>query len=278
MNNGWTAKQYGYYRAAFGTYLLIHFLQLLPWSTELFSNRGVLPQSSTSPLIHLFPNILAVWDSPSFIHLLICAAALMSLLFATGVYDRVAAVGIWYMWASLLGRNPLIANPSIPFVGWLLLAHTLIPKAPGLLSTEPAPYWKMPPRIFGSAWAIMALGYTYSGYTKLVSQSWVDGSALSRVMLNPLARTGTLHSAMLTLPPVFLSGATWAGLGLELTFVPLALLRAFRPWIWAAMLGLHLVLLVLINFSDLSAGMVILHLFTFDPAWFCARRTEVQPR
>jgi hypothetical protein len=34
----------------------------------------------------------------------------------------------------------------------------------------------------------------------------------------------------------------------------------------------HLGLLLLISFPDLTAGMVLLHLFTFDPAWLrCGR-------
>ena len=33
------------------------------------------------------------------------------------------------------------------------------------------------------------------------------------------------------------------------------------------MLALHLSLIALIDFADLSLGMVMLHLFTFDPAW-----------
>jgi hypothetical protein len=125
----------------------------------------------------------------------------------------------------------------------------------------------MPPSIFGSAWVVMSLGYTYSGYTKLVSQSWVDGSALYRVLQNPLARTGALHDLLLTMPTGFLVAATWSGLALELAFAPLALFRQARPWVWAAMLGLHISLLLLINFADLSAAMIVLHLFTFDPAW-----------
>jgi predicted DCC family thiol-disulfide oxidoreductase YuxK len=36
------------------------------------------------------------------------------------------------------------------------------------------------------------------------------------------------------------------------------------------MLLLHLGLFILISFPDLTAGMVILHLFTFDPAWIPA--------
>lgn len=97
MKNGWTSRQYSYYRVIFGGYLLIHFVQLFPWEAELFSNRGVLPQSSVSPLIHLFPNVLALWDSPEFVMALLITAAVLSLLFAVGIWDRQVAVGIWYI-------------------------------------------------------------------------------------------------------------------------------------------------------------------------------------
>jgi len=63
--NRWTGGQYSLYRVLFGTYLLIHFAQLLPWGAELFSNQGVLPDASASPILYLFPNVLALSDSPA---------------------------------------------------------------------------------------------------------------------------------------------------------------------------------------------------------------------
>src|SRR5262249_31308274 len=127
-------------------------------------------------------------NSPQFVLALLIAAAVLSLLFSVGIWDRKAAVGMWYIWACLLGRNPLISNPSIPFIGWLLIAHVLVPSVPPIWSKRFAEStWEMPSRIYGAAWVVMAAGYTYSGYTKLISQSWIE---LSRVLHNPLARTG----------------------------------------------------------------------------------------
>jgi predicted DCC family thiol-disulfide oxidoreductase YuxK len=40
------------------------------------------------------------------------------------------------------------------------------------------------------------------------------------------------------------------------------------------MLGMHLSLMTLIDFSDLSAGMVMLQFFTFDPAWVKGKAGE----
>jgi predicted DCC family thiol-disulfide oxidoreductase YuxK len=272
MKNGWTGGQYSLARAAFGIYLFVHFIHLAPWAAEVFSSRGVLADGGASPLLYLFPNILAVWDAPAFVTALIAAAAVLSVLFAAGWRDRAAAVGIWYVWACLHGRMPLIGNPGLPYVGWLLLAHAFLPAAPyGSLSArgrvDPGNDWRMPEGIFRAVWILMAVGYTYSGCTKLVSPSWLDGTAVARVLENPLARPGWPRDLLLALPEGALRAATWGALAAEVGFAPLALVARLRPWLWGAMLGMHLSLICVIDFADLSLGMVMLHLFTFDPAW-----------
>jgi predicted DCC family thiol-disulfide oxidoreductase YuxK len=272
MKNGWTGGQYSLVRAVFGIYLFAHFVHLAPWAAELFSNRGVLPDGRDSPLLFLFPNVLAVWDGPVFVTALVVVAAGLSVLFAAGVWDRAAAVALWYIWACLHGRMPLISNPGLPYVGWLLLAHACLPPAPygswaARGRADPGGGWRMPAGIFLVAWVLMALGYTYSGVTKLVSPSWQDGTALARVLENPLARPGFVRDALLALPAGLLRLATWGALLAELGFAPLALVPRLRPWLWGLMLLMHLGLIALLDFADLSLGMVMLHLFTFDPAW-----------
>jgi hypothetical protein len=64
----------------------------------------------------------------------------------------------------------------------------------------------------------------------------VDGTALERVLQNPLARTGAIHDLALSLPAWFFKLATWGGLALELSFAPLALFRVMRPVVWGVML------------------------------------------
>lgn len=280
MTPGWTGGQYRAFRVLFGAYLCWHFLGLLPWGPELFSNRGMLPDASASLLAFLFPNVLTAFDTPAVVTALMWLSAGASVLFAVGFYDRVAAVFLWFVWACLLGHNPLISNPSIPYVGWLLLAHVLLPAAPGLSGVQArldgASTWRMPTRIFTGAWVLMALGYTYSGITKLASPSWLDGTAIAHVLENPLARPGALREALLVLPGGLLRLGTWAALSLELLFAPMALSRRLRPWIWTLALAMHLGLIALIDFADLSLGMVILHLFTFDRAWVAALKVRTR--
>jgi len=279
VSNGWTGGQYSVYRAIFGLYLLLHFAALLPWGTELFSNQGLLPEASLSPLTRAFPNLLACFDSPPVVTALLTLAMVSSLCFLLGAYDRWAALIIWYVWACLYGRNPLISDPSLPFVGWLLLAHALLPVRPyGSWSRrgdpDPGVGWRMPDAVFAAAWILMALAYSYSGYTKLSSPSWLDGSALARIVENPLARPSGLRELVLALPDPLLRLGSWTALGLELTFAPLALLRRMRPWLWSALLGMHLGLATLVDFADLSLGMGVLYLFTFNPAWVRPTRAE----
>ncbi|HET9314374.1 MAG TPA: DCC1-like thiol-disulfide oxidoreductase family protein [Vicinamibacteria bacterium] len=280
LTNGWTGGQYSLFRAILGAYLAVHFANLVPWGPELFSNHGMLAEAADSPLAIVFPNVLAWFDPPWFVTTLLLAAAGASLLLAAGVRDRGAAVGVWYVWACLLGRNPLILNPGIPYVGWILLAHALLPRAPyGSWEAggrvDPGGGWRFPPSLFAAAWVVMAVGYTFSGVTKLPSPSWRDGTALARILDNPLARPGPMRDLFLDLPSWMLAASTWSVLALEILFAPLALLRRARPWLWSAMLALHVSLIALIDFADLSLGMVMLHLFTFDPAWVPRRSPGV---
>src|ERR1700687_5562367 len=95
VSNGWTGGQYSVFRALFGTYLCIHFVQLIPWGVEVFSNQGVLPEASASPILYLFPNVLALGDSPAIVTTLLVAGTVLSVLFAVGFHDRTAAVILW---------------------------------------------------------------------------------------------------------------------------------------------------------------------------------------
>ena len=127
--NGWTGGQYSLFRVVFGLYLVVHFAALVPWAGELWSSAGVLTDGADSPtLVPL--NILAWIDGPVFVTAFVAAAAVLSVVLALGWKDRIAAILIWYVLACLFGRNPLTLNPSLPFVGWMLIAHALLPAAP----------------------------------------------------------------------------------------------------------------------------------------------------
>lgn len=244
-------------RVLLGAYVSWHFATLVPWSTELFSNAGVFPRGAASPLLHAFPNVLAWWDGPLVVTALAAAGMVSGVLLALGgAKGRVAAAVAWYVLACFLGRNPLILNPSMPYLGFLLLGHAVLSAE----QRRSRSYYRV-------VLIIMAAGYSYSGITKLASPSWLDGSAVRFILENPLARPSALRTLLLGTPEPLLQLLTWGTLLLELAYLPLAIWRRARPLLWLAMVTLHLSLLVLMDFADLTLGMLVLHAFTFDPTW-----------
>ncbi len=250
-------------RVVLGSYVAVHFAALLPYAVELFSTDGMLADAHDSPLLRAFPNVLALCDAPAVVLALVGLAAVSGVALAAGRADRAAAAIALYVSACLFGRNPLIANPSLPYVGLLLFAHAASRTRP----TGEA--WARP--VLRALWIAMALGYSYSGITKLAAPSWIDGQAFAYILANPLARSSELRAFMASWPSVALATLTWGVLAFEIGFAPLAAARRLRPWLWSGMLLMHCGLLVLIDFADLTAGMVVLHIATFDPRWLPAR-------
>lgn len=273
MSNGWSYRQYMVFRTALGGYVAAHFASLWLYGAELFSSAGVLP-AAASPLLRLFPNVLGVNDSPAVVAALLALGVVSGLAITSGRAERLAALAAWYVWACLFGRNPLISNPSLPYVGWMLLAHALI--APGTPSPEARRSWRIPETVYRAAWVVLAVGYSYSGLCKLSSLSWLDGSALEAVLSNPLARDPAAGLILSIVPSSLLKAVTWGALALEISFAPAVLSRRLRPGLWAAMLAMHVSLLFVLDFADLTWGMLLIHAFTFDPAWIKGRGAGVE--
>lgn len=243
--------------AVLGVYLAVHFALLLPWATELFSSAGFLPEASLSPLMRAFPNVLGLHDGPAFATLVVGLGGGAAIALALNIERRFAAVLCLYVLACLFGRNPLIRNPSLPYVGLSLLA---------VLAAREG---RIPRPVMKALWVLLAVGYTYSGLTKLAAPSWLDGSAFDHVLRNPLAYAHAEH--VLRLPEALRVAATYGALALEILFPLLVLSRRGRPWAWLAMTCLHLGLLCLIDFADLTAGMLVIHAFVFDERWLNRR-------
>lgn len=271
------AGHYTLFRVLLGGYLVVHFLMLVPFGTEVFSSAGMLGDAAASPLIRAFPNILGLYDAPWFVTTLLASGALAGVMIAAGRGDRIAAFVAFYVLACLFGRNPLIANPALPYVGWMLLLHACVPAAPRSADDGA---WQLPRELWIAAWVVLALSYSYSGFTKLLSPSWVSGDTVSYVLDNPLARDWFVTDLFRLLDaqaPWLIKGLTWIILYVELLFAPLALSSRLRPWLWGIMLVVQFGFLTLLNFADLTFPMLLVHLLTFDPRWLPQRLLQGEP-
>ncbi|MGE9270651.1 MAG: DCC1-like thiol-disulfide oxidoreductase family protein [Verrucomicrobiales bacterium] len=266
--------QFTLFRLIFGSYLIVHFAQLAPWAAELFGPTGMLPDPSENPTYGIFLNPLNWPLSEAWITTIVVALTTLSALFTLGLWRKPAAILLWFGSSAFFHRNNLISNPSIPYVSLLLILTTLVPSGEPLSRGKLTPPWSMPRWVYRTAWILMASGYSFSGFTKLDSPSWLDGTAIRRLLDNPLAHSGWVRDFFLSLPESVLSLMTWTILAAELLFLPLALWARSRPWIWLTMVAMHLGILGILDFADLSLGMLMIHLFTFDPDWLPSKATS----
>ena len=262
----YTPRQFSIFRIVFGLYLTCHFWHLSPDATELFSNQGMIPTASSSPLFGYFPNVLAYYDSPEQVQWFMMTSVFLSILFTCGIARQPVSLFLWYMWTCLFHRNIFILNPSLANVGWLLLSCVIIPRGESLRCHAKST-WYMPTTVYWGAWFLMALGYTLSGIHKLQCPSWLDGTALYHILLTPLARQNIFTWFFFQLPWMFIKVMTWISLLLEISFLPFGIFARTRWYFWMAFLFFHFGILLTINFSDLTLGVFMIHFFVFDCRW-----------
>src|SRR5688572_29301069 len=163
-SSSWTGGQYSLYRALMGTFLLVHFAMLLPHGAEVFGRGGVVADASMSPLFGVLPNPLRIDDSPASVVALLGLGVACGAAVAIGWLDRFGAVLAALILGWLFQRNPLIANPSLPLLGWLLVLHAFMPARPyGSLAAARRgadPGWRLPAHLRHAAWVVLAVAYT----------------------------------------------------------------------------------------------------------------------
>jgi len=91
---------------------------------------------------------------------------------------------------------------------------------------------------------------------------------------NPLSRDYWFKDLLLGLPLIVLKLMTWSVLAIEIAFAPACLLAITRKWAWTLMIAMHLGILMVIDFADLTIGMLMIHLLTFDARWLAAKSTK----
>lgn len=258
-------------RIAIGLQLAVHYAGLYPWATALYSDQGMLADPRLNPVALGFSPLYHL-DSPWIIQLVVLGLVALSLAYAAGLRTRTAGVLLAFGATALWHRNMLTLNPSLPYLGFWLLAQAF---------ARPNPPWsidrwrarragsgagrfgfadRLPRDVLGALWVVFTVGYSFSGYTKLLSPSWADGSAVARMLRGPVGLDNPLVHAMAALPDPVLSAATWGVVALELLAAPLALSRRLQPALWVALLCMHAGLLVLVGLQDISWGMVVTHL------------------
>ncbi len=262
--------RYDIYRVILGYYLCVHFLRLLPDGEEVFSNNGMIKDASLLPTYGMLPIFLFKFDSPQVVNAFLLSLAAASLCLVVNYKVRIASAWLFWGWICLFNRNPFISNPSLAFIGWILLSFVVAPKSrktSGTTVISPDGEWIYPDVLYYGMWAITAVSYTASGLHKLSCPSWIDGSALQHVLTSLLARDNIFVKGMLSLPPDVLKIMSWTSLFGEISFLFFGVFKHLRKWYWNFFLLFHIGILCTVDFTDLTLGMLVAHLFLFDERW-----------
>ena len=251
------------FMAVFGAYLALHFAQLLNVSGELFSSTGMLPDMSASPFFGRLPGLFFICDAPWFVQGCVAVAVLLSVTLAGGRYTRFCAATLLVILSSLYLRNPLISNPSLAYVGFALLVLAICGRPATSLGRAVDSN-----AVFTAVVIVLGVSYTYAGLEKLGAPSWQSGQALAEVLASPLARSGVLAEFLRTDGAAVLKWGTYASLALEIFALALLLMRKTRAPTVLALMGLHVGILLTVNFADLTLGMLAVHILFIDPSWF----------
>nr|WP_294905750.1 HTTM domain-containing protein [uncultured Lacibacter sp.] len=264
--------QFSAFRIYLGFYILIVILNSYSSAADIWSTEGLVAKSNHNLSYGIFPNLLNMYDSPGEVKLFLSSIAFLSLLFIVGFKRRIVAFLLWYGLTCLLNRNNMILNPAIPYIGWLLLACTIIPYGEPLSVTKKKTYttinnWQISPLLITGAWLIFFLGYFFSGIDKLYSASWIDGTAVKKIMFGPLGLSSNdfiLGSA----PNLFFTFLNWFVIIAEITCLPLALFKQTRKWSWIITTLLQIGILLTLSISTIVYGMLAIHILLFDKSWF----------
>ncbi|MEO6219988.1 MAG: hypothetical protein ABIO81_06135 [Ginsengibacter sp.] len=238
----------------------------IPSSVDIWSNEGMIPHSDSNLTYGVFPNILDHYDSPSQIKFFIVILSILSIFFTLGYARQLASILLWYGWACLLNRNNLTLNPSIPYIGWLLLANCFIPPGETLSITKTRADWELPKLLLVGAWIIFVLGYFFSGIDKLRSASWIEGTALKQIMECPL---GNRWDGIIgIIPDSIFQLLNWLIIIAELLCLPFAVFKTTRKWAWMLATFIQLGIFLSLNIYPIFFGMLTIHLFLYNREWF----------
>lgn len=255
-------RQFTIYRVILGLYLTYHFIEIYPDSVELFSKEGAITNVEFLPSYNKLPIFLFNNDSPTIVKTYVLSLIIAAILFTVDIYNKYykfACAWLLFGWINLFNRNPFISNPSLAYIGWLLLSFMIVPR--------PKDNWKYSLPLYHGYWTIVALSYTVSGIHKLQCETWRDGTALEYILNSVLARDNFIVKTLISMP-LILKISTYASLFAEISFVFFGLFKKLRKLYWYFFLFFHIGILTTINFTDLTFGMIVSHLFLYDGRWF----------
>jgi hypothetical protein len=268
----------GLVRIAFGALMVYVTLDLLPGLPVLFSQKGPVPAQPGTDFHWVQKYQWGIFqyltsDTAILIGWILLLLAAVSLL--VGWHSRLAAVLVWVLFLSFIRRNPSVFNYGdlVIAITALILALSACGAALSLdQRRRTGRFWSAEHR---ARWPVrlmqveLSLIYLFSAQTKLLSDAWNDGSAVSFPWR-------TFHDwAIVPVPPwiaenpFLVNVATWGTMALEFALALLVWNRRLRYWVLAAGVVMHV--LIWLNLSVWFFGLAMFVLYLAWVPWETVR-------
>ena len=268
LEKKYSPYQFSIFRILFGLYLFVYFVRLIPYGRELFSSEGMMSHVSLNWTNVVLPEAFVYITKPDFVISLLVVLALLSICLSAGFWRRTSAILLWIGWAALYNMNNFTADPSCPFIGMLLLALAIIPPNEPLSFSRKTKEWYMPSILYWGMWVVFGASFTISGFEKLTSPAWYDGTAIILFYEGQITFHYFLTDFLRTLPDWIHKLTTWLVLYSQLLALPAILFRKTRFLFWFITTTLFVFGHLVLDLTDVLTAMVLFYFFMFDSTWF----------
>ncbi|MFT7507764.1 MAG: putative DCC family thiol-disulfide oxidoreductase YuxK [Acidimicrobiales bacterium] len=278
LEKKYSPHQFSIFRILFGVYLFTYFVSLIPYGSELFSSEGMVDHVSLNWTNALLPEVFTYATNPIFVTSLLSILAILSLCVSFGYWRRISAALLWVGWAALYNMNNLTGDPSLAFVGLLLLALAIIPVYEPLalsnLTTASKEHkkWFVPAILFWGMWFIFGASFTISGLEKFASPAWFGGSAIILLYEGPMVFHYVLTDFLRTLPEQIHKLTTWLVLYSQMLALPAIFFRITRLIFWLITTAFFVFGHLVLDLTYVLIALVLFYFFMFDSTWFKGRQ------
>lgn len=257
-------KAYIIFRFLFGIYFVYYFVRSFPYVVSVYSNEGMLRFFEFNWTYGMFPNFLYVFDSPIVVTATIFVGIVFAVLFSLGFVPRVSAFFLWYIQTALFNRNNLTGDPSIAYVGLLLLILALLPQVRPLTKyflskKDIAKEIVVPFYVFYVPVFIFCLTFTMSALDKVNAVSWRNGEAFRLILNLPIAKEWFLVSYLresVYITPLL----SYLALVAQFICLPLFILGWYRVALVINLFSFIFVYMTL-ELNQVSVGMIFFFVF-----------------
>lgn len=259
------------WRILFGFYSTYYSLAIFPYALTLYSNVGIYDNHSVLPF---FPNVLAYYDGIWIISALCFLSLIASVGILVGYKRQFCSFLLWFFSMCLFGRNAITFDPSFSFVMMATLLLAIIPEGEPFSLHRRKNEWYMPYFVYLAMLITIGVGYSISGYDKLLDYGWYAGDAIKHLFLMPIAYDSYFVTLLRNMPPWVFAAQTWFAAYGMLLALPLLLHPRTRFFMWSVLTGFFLIVLFVLDIKQVIFGVLLSHAFLFDNRWVTGKKAQ----